>query len=78
MDIKGEAWRNFLDSMDFESDDKNFKYEFKIMTRKFGRAYIEYCKAAWMANDGVQSEEEFMKMNGDMPSKFFEKTIKGE
>lgn len=77
MNIKGDAWRNFTDSMDFESDDKNFKYDFKTMTRKYGRAYIEFCKAAWQANDGVMSEEEFMKINADMPRKFFDKTIKG-
>jgi hypothetical protein len=74
-DIKRDAWDNFITSMDFESDTSNFKYEFGVMTKKYGQAYIEFCKAAWFANDGVMTEEEFMKMNGNMPRSFFDKTV---
>ena len=78
MNIKGRAWSHFIDeAMDFESEDTNFKYEFKFMTKKYGQAYIAYCKAAWEANDGVMSEEEFMKMNGNIPESFFNKVVKG-
>lgn len=62
--------------MDFDSDDKNFKYDFKIMTRKYGKEFIEMCKSMWQANGGCQTEEEFCKMNANMPKSLFEKTIK--
>jgi hypothetical protein len=75
-EIKRPAWDNFCDAMDFESDDRNFKHDFGVMTKKFGNAYIEFCKAAWEANDGVMSEEEFMKMNANMPRGFFDRVIK--
>ncbi len=76
MEIKKDAWSKFLDIMDFESDDSNFKISFKDITKKYGNAYIEFCKAAWSVNDGIQTDEEFMKMNGDMPKGFFDKNIR--
>lgn len=75
-EIKKDAWDNFSASFDFESDDRNFKYDFPVMTKKYGQAFIEYCKAAWIANDGVMTEEEFCKINANMQIKFFENTIK--
>jgi hypothetical protein len=76
MEIKKEAWDNFMTIVDFESDDTNFKIGFKEITKKYGRAYIEYCKSMWEANEGIQSEEEFCKMNGNMPIGFFNNKIK--
>ena len=78
MEIKKEAWEKFLDIMDFESETSNFKISFKDITKKYGNAYIAFCKAQWSANDDVMTEDEFMKMNGDMPRGFFEKNIKGK
>ena len=77
MDIKADAWNNFMTSFDYESNVSNFKFDFKTMTKKYGQAYMEFCKSQWSANDGVQTEEEFMKMNGDMPKSFFDKVVKG-
>jgi hypothetical protein len=78
MEIKKAAWDNFMESIDFESDVNNFKQPFNMMTKKYGQAFIAYCKAAWEANEGIQTEEEFCKMNADMPTSFFEKAIKGK
>jgi hypothetical protein len=61
--------------MDFESDVNNFKYDFKTMTKKYGNAFIEWSKAAWEANGDVQTPEEFMKMNADMPRSFFDNVV---
>jgi hypothetical protein len=77
MEIKKDAWDKFLESMDVESPDSNFKYDFVYMTKKYGVAYIEFCKAAWSANEDVLTEEEFMTMNGGMPRKFFEARVNG-
>ena len=76
MEIKKQAWDNFLSAVDFESDTNNFKYDFETMTKKYGQAFMVYCKATWKANCGVQTEEEFCKMNANMPIGYFQKVIK--
>lgn len=75
-EVKPDAWRNFHTAVDFESDERNFKFDFGVMTKKYGNAYIEYCRAAWAANCGVQSPVEFCEMNANMPMGFFEKKIR--
>jgi len=76
MEIKKDAWMKFCDIIDTESNTSNFKIGFQDITKKFGAAYIEYCKAMWEANDGVMTEDEFIAMNGNMPKSFFENRIK--
>jgi len=63
------------DVIDYQSDSSNFKISFKELTAKYGGEYIALVKAMWQVNDGVLSEEEFMKMNGNMPKNFFDKVI---
>lgn len=75
MEIKTNAWNKLIDVMDNESDTSNFKVNFKVLSKKYGQAYIVFCRAMWEANDGVMTEEEFMKMNGNMPKGFFDKVI---
>ncbi len=73
--IKGDAWAKFIDVVDMDGE-TNFKVGFDVLTKKFGQAYIEFCRAMWEANDGVMDEDEFMRMNGGMPRSFFERTIR--
>jgi len=76
MEVKKQAWDNFIDNaMDPDSDISNFKVPFKVLSKKYGQAYIVFCKAMWEANEGVMSENEFMAMNGGMPRGFFERVI---
>ena len=76
MEVKKQAWDNFIENaMDLESDTSNFKYPFNVMSKKFGQAYIVFCKSMWEANGGVMNEDEFMSMNGGMPRVFFERVI---
>lgn len=76
MEVKKQAWDNFIENaMDPESDTSNFKYPFKVMSKKFGQAYIVFCRAMWEANEGIMTEDEFMVMNGGMPKSFFDKVI---
>lgn len=77
MNVKKQAWDNFINNaMDCESDTSNFKVPFKVLSKKYGQAYIVFCRAMWEANEGVMTEEEFIKMNGNMPKSFFDKVIK--
>jgi hypothetical protein len=64
-----------IEAMDFESDIKNWKYPFNIMTKKYGKDFIMMLKAMWVANGDGQSEEEFCEMN-DISNAFFIKVIK--
>ena len=68
--------RRFDDIFDCESDISNFKVDFKELTSKHGVDYISFCQAMWQANEGIMTEDEFMKMNGNMPKGFFEKVVK--
>jgi hypothetical protein len=65
----------FEDTIDFESDTKNWKYSFKIMTKKYGREFISTLKAMWEANGGGQTEDEFCSMN-NITIEFLNKIIK--
>ena len=76
MEIKKRAWDNFLDAVDFESDTSNFKYDFKVMTKKYGQAFMFYCINAWEINNDIMSEEEFCDINGNIPESYFKKIIK--
>lgn len=68
-------YSRIFEIMDFDSDDQNFIIPFNQITRKYGREYIAFCKAAWEANGGCQTVEEFCKMNGGMPIGFFKGKI---
>lgn len=76
MEVKKDAWDKFInEAMDGDSDDSNFKVGFKVLSKKYGQAYIVFCQEMWKANEGVMTSNEFMKMNGDMPKVFFDRVI---
>jgi len=66
-----------IEAMDFESDTKNWKFSFKVLSKKYGRDFIDTLKAMWVANGGSQIEEEFCEMN-NIGKPFFDKVIKNE
>ena len=70
------ASKRIIEAIDFEDDNKNWKYPFKVMTKKYGKDFIEVVKASWEANDDVQTAEEFCTMN-DIPEGFFNNVIIG-
>ena len=68
--------KRIYEVIDCGGDESNFTIPFNELSKKYGAEYIVLCKAMWQANDNVMTEEEFMKMNGNMPRGFFEKVIK--
>ena len=76
MIITNQAQDNFMKEFDFESDTSNFKIGFAKMTKMHGAPYIRFCQDMWAANEGAQTEDEFMAINGNMPRGFFENKIK--
>lgn len=69
------ATLRLIESMDFESNTKNWKYPFKDMTKRCGGEFIDFLRAMWEANVDVQTEDEFCEMN-DLSLAFFNKVIK--
>lgn len=65
----------FIAMMDFDSAANNFTVSFKEITKKCGKAYINFCIGAWEANE-TMTEEEFMAINANMPRSFLENVIK--
>ena len=74
-DITHQEQIKIIDSFDFESDTNNFKFDFKTMTKRFGRSFIEYCRIMWYV-DETNNIDSFCKMNADIPKGFFENMIK--
>lgn len=74
-DCSIEEWNRFVEegmSKDFDEIGSNVKYDFDKMTKKFGRAYLSYLEAAYLAKANM-SDEEFCKINGNVPIKFLER-----
>lgn len=77
---EAKEWNRLLtEAMHEEFDENaysNFKYDFGTLTKKFGGAYIKYCQFAWEASGGMIDDEEFCRINGNIPYGFFAKKIK--
>lgn len=67
--------KRLIEAMDFDSDTKNWKYPFKVMTKKYGKEFVDHIKTMWEANGGGQTDEEFCRMN-DLPTEFFIKIVR--
>ena len=70
--------KRVFEVIDFNDELNNFTISFKELTKKYGMEYIVFCQSMWGANENIMSEDEFMKINGDMPKSFFENTIKNK
>ena len=74
---KTENWNRLITDGLLVGEESNTKFPFKTMSKKFGVAWMAYCQAAWEANDDCLSEEEFCKLNGEIPDGFFKHKIRG-
>ena len=73
---RSDNWNRFVRVGLVIGEDVNVKLPFKKMSKKFGLCYINYVKAAWEANEGCLTEEEFCSINGNVPKGFFDKKVK--
>ena len=64
-----------LEGIDYASDDRNFKYDFKKMTKLYGKDFIILLKAMYEANDSHLLDQEFCILNG-IEQSFLDKVIK--
>ena len=71
-----DHWARLVSEGLQEDGDSNVRLPFKKMSKKFGLAYIEYLQAAWKANAGCLTEDEFCEINGGVPRGFFDKKVR--
>lgn len=72
-----KQWNDFVTNfVDSESDVSNVKGTFSTISRTQAVPYYEFLKAQWICSRDHMTEEEFCKMNGDVPKKFFDGNIK--
>lgn len=73
--MNNNNWTRLLDKgLNFEGT-TNTNYPFPRMSKDFGLEFIEYLRAAYLAKDEL-TDEEFCKINGDVPRGFLEKKVK--
>lgn len=65
-------WNRLInEGLNFRGD-VNTLFNFSKMSKKFGLSYLYYLECAYLAKDEV-SEEEFCKLNGEIPIGFLNK-----
>jgi hypothetical protein len=70
-----ELWRQLVTEGLTYNSETNTTRPFGLMSKRFGRAWIDYIQAAWEARDEL-SDEEFCRLNGDVPLTFIEKNLR--
>ena len=71
------GWNNFInESIEWNAENPYFKYDFKKLTKKYGKYYIDYLKKSWECSKDCLTIEEFIKENGNPPLEFLKKILK--
>lgn len=71
--VDQDDWNRLVrEGLDFEGP-TNTRFPFPQMSKRFGKAWVEYCQVAWAANEGCLTPEEFCQLNGGIPAGFFAK-----
>lgn len=64
-----DEWNKFVRNGLIENQETNLTNDFPKSSKRFGLAFLSYLEAAYLAKDEM-SDEEFCKINGDVPTKF--------
>lgn len=70
-----DYWSDLLNNAVILNGPTNFKHEFKVLTRRFGKAYKEYIKISYQVKDNQLSDESFCLLN-HLPINLLDKFIK--
>lgn len=55
-------WNRFFTETMINNKEINFKFNFKVLSSKYDKAYIHYLKVAYLIKDTL-NDEEFCKLN---------------
>lgn len=72
-----KEWNEFVKEVKWADDDSpnNFKEDFKKLSNRWGKAYLSYLEAAYLARSEM-SDATFCEINGNVPVSFLEKYLK--
>lgn len=71
-----KQWNDFVKKyMKFDGE-SNVTADFSALSKTQGVAYFEYLRVAWIATREHFTEDEFCRINGNVPKKFFEKNVR--
>lgn len=71
-----KQWNDFVEKFVSTDGVTNIKGEFSQITKGSGVPYFEFLRASWVCIKDYMTVEEFCKVNGNVPIKFFEKNIR--
>lgn len=63
---------DFTDNGLTDNGETNVRYDFKKMTKRFGKHYLEYLSVAYAVKDEL-NDTEFQRLNGGIPDSFMPK-----
>jgi len=63
--------RLLADGLRYDGE-SNTRFQFSVMSKRFGKAYIDYLIASYKAKDEL-SNVDFCLLNGEVPEKFLVK-----
>lgn len=70
-----DRWNDFVINGLCYNGETNTVYNFDKMCKRFGKEYIGYLQAAYIAKADI-TDEEFAKLNGGVPQSFIDKKLK--
>jgi hypothetical protein len=72
----GKQWNDFVRKFCQFDGESNVNADFATITKTAGVPYFEYLRSMWICTRESVSEEEFCRINGNIPIKFFEKNVR--
>ena len=71
---KNDGWSRLLLS-GYTTDTGCAKFPFAVMTKKFGKNYLDYLSASWAAWGKEDGLPEFLEIHGGIPESLFQKKV---
>lgn len=71
-----KQWNEFCQKHVSTDGVSNVKSDFSQITKTAGVPYFEFLRAMWVCTKDYMTPEEFCKINGNVPLKFFEKNVR--
>jgi len=72
----GKQWNNFVRTYLSFDGENNVNADFTKITKVAGVAYFEFLRASWVCMKDYITEQDFCKVNGNVPISFFEKNVR--
>ena len=71
-----KQWNEFCNKYLSFDGETNINVDFQKITKVAGVPYFEFLRAMWVCTKDQYTVEEFCRINGGVPIKFFEKNVR--